>query len=295
MSWLTDPFATGLQQRALLEVLLLGAACGPLGVWIASFRQAYAAESMAHAMLPGLVLASFAGVPLVAGAAGGVLLAAGLVGVAGRDERIGADTGVAIAVTGLFGAGTVLALASDAPARLQEVLFGDLLGAGDGDLVAAAGLAALIAAGLLAFHRRLALAAFDSASARGLGGDPGRAALVVLVLIALGTLVAVQGLGNLLVVALLVAPGAAALQLARRLVAALLVAAGLACAAGVAGLVASYHLDLAAGASVAGCAVALYAVSTIRSSATGGSGGAVSRSKASRWPISSKPVRTRSR
>ena len=63
-------------QRALVEVLVLALACGPLGVWILLYRQSYAAESISHAMLPGLVIASLAGAPLLLGAAGGVLVAA---------------------------------------------------------------------------------------------------------------------------------------------------------------------------------------------------------------------------
>lgn len=250
-----EAFDTGLQQRALLEVLLLSVAAGPLGVWIVIYRQAYASESMAHAMLPGLVAAALLGLPLLLGAVAGLLAGAAAIALAARDERLGSDTAVTVAVTGLFGLGTLLALAPDAPARLQELLFGDLLGVTRGDLAAAAGLAALVAGALVALHRRLALAAFDGAE---------RTALVaVLVLIALTTVVAVQGLGNLLVVALLVAPGAAALALSRRLVPAMLLAAGLAAVSGVAGLLLSFHAGTAAGASVALCAVAVAALAAL--------------------------------
>jgi ABC-type Mn2+/Zn2+ transport system permease subunit len=74
----------------------------------------------------------------------------------------------------------------------------------------------------------------------------------------------VRGLGNLLAVALVLAPAAAALNLAARLPAALGLAAALAALAGVAGLLASYHLELAAGASVALAALALFALSLVR-------------------------------
>jgi ABC-type Mn2+/Zn2+ transport system permease subunit len=59
-------------QRALLEAVLLGVACGPLGVWLLAYRQAYAAESLSHAMLPGLALGAIAGAPLLLGGRGGV-------------------------------------------------------------------------------------------------------------------------------------------------------------------------------------------------------------------------------
>ena len=61
LAWLPDPFQDSFTQRALLEVLVLSLACGPLGVWILLYRQSYAAESISHGMLPGLVLAALAG------------------------------------------------------------------------------------------------------------------------------------------------------------------------------------------------------------------------------------------
>ncbi len=70
---LTDPFAGEIGQRALAEVALLGLVCGPLGVWLVLYRQSYAAESLAHAALPGLVIASLAGLPLLVGAGGGLV------------------------------------------------------------------------------------------------------------------------------------------------------------------------------------------------------------------------------
>jgi ABC-type Mn2+/Zn2+ transport system permease subunit len=257
LSWLADPFSGALMQRALVELLILSVACGPLGVWILLYRRSYAAESISHAMLPGLVLAALAGLPLLLGAAGGVLVAAAAIVLAGRDERLGGDVGVAVAITTLFGLGALLALAPDVPPRLGELLFGDLLGVTAADLAEAAALAGGVALALVLAHRRLALSVFDRATAPSLGARPARSELALLALLAGCTVAAVQGLGNLLLVALILAPGAAALNLTGRLPAALAGAAVLAALSGVAGLLASYHLEVAAGASVALCAVAL--------------------------------------
>ena len=102
--------SSGIMQRAFAEAIILGLACGPLGVWILLLRRAYAAESLSHAMLPGLVIAALAGVPLILGAAGGVLVAAGGIALVARDARAGGDVGVAVVVSGLFGLGGILAL-----------------------------------------------------------------------------------------------------------------------------------------------------------------------------------------
>ncbi|HEX2084532.1 MAG TPA: metal ABC transporter permease [Solirubrobacteraceae bacterium] len=232
-------------QRALLEAVLLGLACGPLSVWLLAYRHTYAAESLAHAMLPGLALASAAGAPLLLGGTGGILAAALLIGLASRDHRIGPEVAIGVTVTGLFGLGALLALDADTP--LGDLLFGDLLGVTDGDLVAAAALAVGVPFALLAGHRPLAATAFAPALTR----RPQRVQAALLVLLAVAVVVAVQGLGNLLVLALLVAPGVAAPRLARRLGAQLAVAAALAAGSGALGVLASDRLGTAAGASVA--------------------------------------------
>jgi ABC-type Mn2+/Zn2+ transport system permease subunit len=264
LDWLTDPFAGSLMQRALAEVLILALVCGPLGVWVLLYRQSYAAESLSHAMLPGLVIAALAGAPLLLGAAGGVLAAAVAITLAGRDERLGGDVGVAVAIAALFGLGALLALSPDVPARLGELLFGDLLGVTGRDLAEAAILTGAIVLALVLCHRRLALSAFDRAAASSLGARPARWEFVLLALLALCTVTAVRGLGNLLVVAMILAPAAAALNLVRRLPAALAVAAALAALAGTVGLIASYHWEVAAGASVALAAVMLFFASLLR-------------------------------
>jgi ABC-type Mn2+/Zn2+ transport system permease subunit len=260
LSWLTDPFGGALMQRALAEVLILAVACGPLGVWVLLYRQSYAAESISHAMLPGLVIAALVGLPLVLGALGGVLAAAAAIALAGRDERLGGDVGVAVAISALFGLGAMLALSPEVPPRLGELLFGDLLGVDASDLLEAAALAGAVALALALGHRRLAVSIFDRAAARSLGARPAHWELVLLALLAVCTVAAVRGLGNLLVVALILAPGAAALNLARRLPAALALSVALAAVAGVLGLVVSYHWEVAAGASVALAAVVLFLI-----------------------------------
>jgi ABC-type Mn2+/Zn2+ transport system permease subunit len=254
---------SGLLQRALLEVVILGATCGALGVWLLHLRHTYAAESLAHAMLPGLVVAALVGAPLLLGAAGGVLVAAALIALAARDTRVGAEVAVGVTVTTAFGLGALLALAPDVPARLGELLFGDLLGTSTADLVAACGLAGAVGLALCAGHRSLAATVFDPVAAPSLGVRPGRVELALLALLGLAVVAAVQGLGNLLVLALIVAPAAAAIRVGRTLGAQIATAAALGALAGLLGLVASAELDVAAGAAVALAAVGLWIVATL--------------------------------
>ena len=251
MEFLLEPVQSSIGRRALLEVALVGAFCGALGFWVVTERLAYAAESLAHGLLPGLVLATIAGAPLLLGAAGGALAAAALLALAARDERIGPDAGTAVAVTGLVGLGALLAFVPETPKRLEELLFGDPLGVTDGDLVAAALLLGAGGLALVALHRPLTAAAFDSAGAAALGVGPAVLRLTLLVLLALAVAVAVQGLGALLVLAVLVAPPVAVRRHSATPGMAMLAGAALAAAAGAVGIEISFHAGSAAGASVA--------------------------------------------
>ena len=248
---IVDPLRSGIWRRAALEVVLLGGICGALSFWVTSYRLSYPAESLAHGLLPGLVLAALAGIPLVLGGLGGVALAAALVALAGRDPRVGSDSATAVVVTGMFGLGALLALSPEAPPRLEELLFGDPLGVSDTDLLSAAGLAVGGAGALAALHRPLCTVAFDAAGAGALGVRPGAVRLGLFMLLAVAVAVAVQGLGSLLVLAVLVAPAVAVSRRARTPASAMASGAVVAAAAGLAGLYASHHLGTAAGASVA--------------------------------------------
>ena len=248
---LLDPLRSGIDRRALLDVVLVGSVCGALSFWVVSFRLAYPAESLSHGLLPGLVLAALAGAPLLLGAGTGVAVAAALVALAARDSRIGPDTATAIVVTGTFGLGALLALSPDAPARLTELLFGDPLGVADSDLVAAAVLVLAGGAALAALHRPLCAVALDPAGAAALGVAPARVRLALLGLLAAALAVAVQGLGSLLALAVMVAPAIAVRRHTTAPARAMAAGALVAAFAGVAGILFSHHAGGAAGACVA--------------------------------------------
>jgi ABC-type Mn2+/Zn2+ transport system permease subunit len=169
-------------------------------------------------------------------------------------------------VTTLFGAGALLALSPSSPPGLQGLLFGDILGVSNTDLALAAALAAVALVALRLLHGRLLAVGFDRLSAPGLGVRPLVVDVALLVLLALALLVAVQGLGNLLVVAVLVAPASAARLVSRRMGPMIAASAAIAVVAGIGGLYLSYYAGTAAGASIAAMLVAAYlvAAATVR-------------------------------
>ena len=266
---LSDPWSGEIMRRAFAEVALVGVIGGAIGCWVVLNELSYGAESLPHAMFPGLVLAALSGAPLLVGGAGGLLVAAGAITLAARTPRIGRDAAIAIVITALFGLGALLALSPQTPAGIQTLLFGDILGVSRADLAAAAVLALVVLAALRLLHSRLMIAGFDRTTAAALGVQPALADLALLVLLALSVLIAVQALGNLLVAALVIAPAAAARLLARRVLPMMAVAATLAIACGFGGLYASYYLRTATGASIAATLVIVYLLVAI-AARTGG-------------------------
>ncbi|TML98520.1 MAG: metal ABC transporter permease [Actinobacteria bacterium] len=260
LDWLTAPWSEPVLQRAFAEVALIGLVGGLLGCWLVLYELSYSAESLAHALFPGLVAAALLGLPLLIGGAAGILVAALGVALAGRAPEIGRDTAVAVVVTTLFGAGALLALAPASPPGLGALLFGDVLGVSDADLALAGGLAALLFAALALLHGRLLAVGFDRGTARALGVSPLAVDAALLVLLALAIVVAVQGLGNLLVVAVLIGPAATARLVAQRMRSMMAVSAAVAVVAGSAGLYLSYYAGTAAGASIAAVLVAMFLV-----------------------------------
>jgi ABC-type Mn2+/Zn2+ transport system permease subunit len=258
-----EPLQEPFMQRALAEVALIGLASGALGCWVVLYEFSYAAESLAHSIFPGLVIATLAGIPLLLGAAPAIAIAALAIAAAGRVPGVSRDVAVAIVVTTMFGLGVLLALSPASPPGIESLLFGDILGPTDADLLAAAALAALVTAALWLLHGRLLATGFDRTSARALGLGPAAVDAALLLLLSAAIVVAVQGLGNLLVVAVFVGPAAAARRLTDRILPMFAIATAIALLAGLAGLYLSYYAGTAAGASIALAIVAAYLLAVL--------------------------------
>ena len=257
------PWSEPFMRRAAAELILLGLVGAAVGCWALLYQLAYGAESLAHALFPGLVTAALLGLPLLLGAAGGVVVAAIAMAVVGRSPAIGRDASVAVVVTTLFGLGVLLALSRASPPGLDGLLFGDLLGVTSRDLVVSAALAAASLAAVLGLHRSLLVVGFDRGSAGAFGARPLFVDSALLVLVAAAILVGVQALGNLLVIAVLLGPPATARLVCRRLPAMMLVAALVAVVGGLGGLYLSYYADVAAGAAVAAVIVGAYLAASL--------------------------------
>jgi manganese/iron transport system permease protein len=256
-----EPFRLGLMQRALVQVVVISAVGGAVGCFVVIRGLSFTGESLAHTVLPGVVAAYAIGVSLLLGAA---VLAAVTVAIsllAQRDRRISEDTAMGVAFAGLFPLGVILlALQSNPTRSLGDFLFGDVLANSPTDVATTVVISALVLLGLVALHRAALVCSFDRSFAASLGYRPGLVDAMLLCLVAATVVVAILAVGNVLALALLIAPAATARLLLRRLVPMMLLAGVLGALSGVVALELSYWVGAAASSTVVLCSAAEFVV-----------------------------------
>jgi manganese/iron transport system permease protein len=262
---LLEPFRLPYMQRALLEVLLLGALAGVVGVFVVLRRLAFVSDALTHTIFPGVVIAHLLDRSLLLGAlAFGVLTAVLLTGI-GANRRVGADAALAILLTSFFSVGVVLVSRTRTyTADLTVFLFGRVLAVDRADLLQTLALALVVLGTLWALRKELVLRAFDPEGAAAMGYRTAVLDLVLNLLIALVVVAAVKAVGTVLVVALIIVPAAAARLLADRVATTTALACALGALGGWLGLAASYEVSvdhgirLASGATIVVVLVALF-------------------------------------
>jgi len=269
MDFLVEPFEADFVRTGALAAALVGVLCGVVGCYVILRGMALMADSLAHGVLPGIAVA-FA---LTAGAAGeepdrlaialGALVAGLLTAAATslvlRRSRVRQETAAAVVFVFMLALGVVLiSRVQGYSVDLTSFLFGDVLGVGDAEVAASALAAALVLALVAVLYRPFLLVSFDRQRAAALGLPVDRLDLLMLVVVTVAVVVGFQVVGALLVLGLLMAPPAAAALLTKRLPAMMALSAAIAAASAPIGLLISWHLDLAAGASIVLVAVSAF-------------------------------------
>ncbi|WP_318241610.1 metal ABC transporter permease [Cellulomonas avistercoris] len=247
---LVEPLTYDFMVRALVTILVASVVCAVLSCWLVLIGWSLMGDAVSHAVLPGVVLAYVVGAPFALGALVFGLLAVVLIGFVRDTSRVKEDAAIGIVFTSLFALGLVLVSVTPSQTDLHHIVFGNLLGVARGELVQVGLLGALVLVVLLVKRRDLTLYAFDPTHAHAIGLSPRRLGALLLGLLAVTAVVALQAVGVVLVVAMLVVPGATAQLLTDRFSRMLVIAPALAAACGVVGLYASYYADTASGATI---------------------------------------------
>jgi ABC-type Mn2+/Zn2+ transport system permease subunit len=259
---LIDPFLdNAFMQRALAAGLLVAIACGIVGTFVVLRGMAFLGDALAHGVLPGIAGAVLLGLPSIAGAAVGAAVMIGGVSLVTRRSRLSADTAIGLLFVGMLALGVVIVSRSGSfSGDLTAILFGEILATSRGDLLVQ--LIATVGVGLVAgvCARPFLLLSISAEQARVAGFRAGLFHGIMLALIALTVVVSFSTVGTLLVFGMLLAPAGVGALVARRVGTMMAVAVGVGAASVVSGLLLSYHLDLAAGATMVLMAVAIFFV-----------------------------------
>jgi manganese/iron transport system permease protein len=239
------PFQFPFMQQAFLAALLVALPMGLISSFLVLKGWSLMGDAISHAVLPGVVLAYAAGLPLAAGAFAAGMGCALATGYLQQNSRVKQDTVMGVVFSGMFGLGIVLFSFVETELHLDHILFGDILGLTWAD-VGETALIALIVTGFVGLLRRDLLAvAFDAAHARAIGLPVNFLHYGLLAVLALSIVGALKTAGIILAVAMLIAPGATAFLLTRSFGAMLAAAVAIATASAFTGVYLSFFIDSA--------------------------------------------------
>lgn len=259
---LIHPFtANAFMANALIAGVLVSIACGIVGTFTVLRGLAFMGDALGHGVLPGVAIAMLLGLPGMLGAAAGALAMILGIGYITRRSSLSSDTATGLLFVGMLALGVVIVSRSQAfSGDLMRILFGEILGIHTREIVTQ--LVATVVIGIVAAicYRPFLLLCFSPEQAQVSGFSPRLYHTIMLILIGTTVVVSFRTVGTLLVFGILLAPAASASLFSRKLTTMILSASLLGAFSVYAGLLVSYHCDIAAGASITLTATAIFFV-----------------------------------
>jgi ABC-type Mn2+/Zn2+ transport system permease subunit len=250
VNWLLEPFTLAFMQRGLAAGVMIGICCAVLGAFVVLRGMAFIGDAMAHTILPGIVIAFLNGIDLFIGALiAGMVTALGI-GWFSKQNQVREDSAVGVMFSGLFALGILLLSRVQSYSDLTHILFGNILAVSETDLLIIAAVTAICLICVISGYKELLVTSFDPGHAVSIGLSPNLVRYGLLLLLALTIVTAIQAVGVVMVVALLVTPAATANLLTKRLPMIMVLGMGLSAVAAIIGLYASYYAEVASGASI---------------------------------------------
>ena len=251
VNWVVEPLQYGFMVKALLISAVVGCVCALLSCFMTLKGWALMGDAVSHAVLPGVVIAYALGLPLAVGAFVFGVGSVTVIGLIKQSTRVKEDTVIGLVFTGFFALGLVLVSKVRSSLDLMHILFGNVLGIRPQDFQQTLVIAALVLVALVVFRRDLVLFCFDPTHARSIGISTGFLYYLLLSSLSLAAVAGLQTVGIILVVAMLVTPGATAYLLTDSFG----VMAVLAVASGILSSLLGAYLSYWSDASPAGCIV----------------------------------------
>lgn len=254
--WFVAPLQYEFMLKALLMSAVVGLVCAVLSCYLILKGWSLMGDAVSHSVLPGVVLSYVLGLPFGLGAFVFGFASVLMIGFVKRQTRLKEDAVMGIIFTGLFALGLVMISRTPSTVDLTHILFGNVLGIPNSDVIQTLIVATITLAGLLILRKDLLLFCFDENQARAIGLNTTLLYYTLLSLLALTIVAALQTVGIILVIAMLITPGAIGYMLTDRFNRMMVIASIASVLSSLAGAYLSYHLD----ASTGGCIVVLQAL-----------------------------------
>ena len=256
-----NPLTYTFIQRGLVAVLLVGAISGVIGAFVVVRGMSFLGDALAHAILPGVAVAYVTGGDLfLGGLIAGLATALGI-GWLTRHQTLKEDTAIGVVFAGMFALGiAIISTVRSYSVDLTHILFGNVLGVNDGDLLVMAVLGVIVVGTIVLLYKEFLVLSFDVGLARTLKLPSEALRLLLLALLAVTIIASLQTVGIALMIAMLVTPAATAQLLTRRLHHMMILAAVLGALSGAVGLYVSYYLNVASGAAIVLTTTALFVI-----------------------------------
>ncbi|MFD0986373.1 metal ABC transporter permease [Methyloligella solikamskensis] len=239
------PFLFTFMQQAFIIAVCVAVPTALLSCYLVLKGWALLGDATSHAVLPGIVLAYVAGIPLGVGAFAAGMVCALATGFLHENSRVKQDTIMGVVFSGMFGLGIVLYTQIETNLHLDHILFGDMLGVGWNDIVQSAVIALVVVGAIALKWRDLLLQAFDPQQAKAIGLPVRTLHYGLLCILSLAIVGALQAVGIILAIAMLIAPGAIAFLITKRFGLMLLTAVTIAVGCSLLGVYLSFFIDSA--------------------------------------------------
>jgi manganese transport system permease protein len=278
LDWLIAPLQYEFMVKAIGVSALVGMVCAALSCYMTLKGWSLMGDAVSHAVLPGVAVAYLLNLPLVIGAFGSGIASTIAIGFIRSQTRVKEDTTIGVVFTGFFALGLVLISKMRSSIDLMHILFGNVLGIADADIVQTVIISVITLVILAVLRKDLMLFCFDSTHAKSIGLNTTVLYYVLLSLLSLTAVAALQTVGIILVVAMLVTPGATAYLLSDSFDRMMLIAMASGIFSSVVGTYISYYID----GSTGGCIVVLQTLLFILAAIFAPKHGIVAKHKLSR-------------
>ncbi|HSM81947.1 MAG TPA: metal ABC transporter permease [Nodosilinea sp.] len=267
LNWFFEPLQFAFMQRSLAVAIMVGVICSVVGSYLMVQRLALLGDAISHSVLPGLAIAFLLGVNIFIGAFIAGVISTVIIGWIHTRSPIKEDAAMGIVFSAFFALGITLitTIQKDNKIDLNHFLFGNILGVTGGDVRDTAIIAVLVLLAVALLYKELLFYSFDPLGAQASGLPTGLLNAGLMVLIALTVVASMKVVGVILVLSLLIAPGATAYLLVPRLHQVMLLGAVIGIVSSVSGMYLSYYVNLPSGPAIVLVVSTLFALAFLLS------------------------------